>query len=72
MKKERLKGFITGILIASLVFATINAAPVKKSLSVFYNNIQVVVDGVKINPTDAKGNKAEPFAYDGTIYLPRK
>lgn len=70
MKKERLKGFITGILIASLVFMTIKAAPVKKSLSVFYNNIQVVVDGVKINPTDAKENKAEPFAYDGTIYLP--
>lgn len=70
MEKEKLKGFISGILVASLLFMVASAAPVQKSLSVFYNNIQVVVDGVKIQPTDANGNKVEPFSYNGTIYLP--
>ncbi len=70
VKKDLLKGLVTGILISSLLFASINAAPIKKSLAVFLNNIQVVVDGVKISPADAKGNKVEPFSYEGTIYIP--
>lgn len=28
------------------------------------------MDGVKINPADASGNKVEPFTYEGTIYIP--
>lgn len=69
-KKDWLKGLVSGVLISSLLFASINAAPIRKSLAVFFNNMQVVVDGVKINPTDAKGNKVEPFTYEGTIYMP--
>lgn len=32
--------------------------------------ISVIIDGTKIQPVDVNGNPAEPFAQDGTIYLP--
>ena len=35
-----------------------------------YMGIKIVVDGVQINPTDANGNAVEPFASEGTTYLP--
>ena len=35
-----------------------------------YMDIRVVVDGIEITPTDANGNVVEPFASEGTTYLP--
>jgi len=40
------------------------------TISVVYDNIKVVVNGVEITPTDANGNVVEPFQYNGTTYLP--
>ena len=38
--------------------------------NVITQGIKIVVDGQKINPKDANGNKVEPFIYNGTTYLP--
>lgn len=35
-----------------------------------YMDIQLVVNGLKVTPTDASGNALEPFASNGTTYLP--
>ena len=32
--------------------------------------MDLYIDDVKLNPTDANGNPVEPFVYNGTTYLP--
>jgi hypothetical protein len=39
-------------------------------LQAVYNNMKISLDGVVLTPTDANGNAVEPFAVNGTIYLP--
>ena len=34
------------------------------------DGVRVVVDGKELHPTDANGNRVEPFIYNGTTYLP--
>lgn len=69
--KKRLQGLISGVLIgvtisSSMVFA-VNTTTL---YNVIANGIKIVVDGQKLNPTDANGNKVEPIIYNGTTYLP--
>lgn len=45
-----------------------NTGKVTKTLS--YSNIKITLNGEEIEPKDAKGNVVEPFAIDGTTYLP--
>jgi len=73
--KKALKGYVAGVLstifllaVATGVFAV--AASRTENISVTFNNIGLVVNGQRINPTDAQGNAVEPFIWDGTTYLP--
>lgn len=73
MKKKDLKGFVTGLIVATLVFslcipAIAKSGKIQKELT--YNNISVTLDGQKLDLKDAKGNSVEPFRMDGTNYLP--
>ncbi|SBW02636.1 conserved exported hypothetical protein [uncultured Eubacteriales bacterium] len=73
MKKERTKGFISGILVSALVFSLIGSAAAtiaQRTLTANYNDIKISVNGTPISPTDAKGNPVKPFAVNGTTYLP--
>lgn len=66
--KEKLKGLVIGILIGTIMTATIaNAATL---YDVINQGIKIVVDGKKLNPTDANGKTVEPIIYNGTTYLP--
>lgn len=74
MKRERAKGFIFGVVLTMMLVGTVGAfasGQVSKNIKVFYNDIKLVVDG---NPVvfgkDAAGKQIEPFAYEGTTYLP--
>lgn len=60
-----------GFLSASLLVTGIGYAANTTTLyDVVVNGIKIVIDGQKINPTDANGNTVEPIIYNGTTYLP--
>ncbi len=42
----------------------------KKTIDVDYVDIKLVVDGKEVTPKDVNGKVVEPFAYNGTTYLP--
>ena len=72
MFKEKAKGFITGVVVTTMVLGTFGvfAETISKTLDVIYQNIKIVIDGTEIEPTDANGDPVEPFIYNGTTYLP--
>lgn len=72
MLKEKLKGFVVGVVLTSLAVGAIPtmAEKVTKSAELLYNNIKVVIDGKQADLKDAQGNTVEPFIIDGTTYLP--
>lgn len=69
--KKILKGYVLGFLSASLLVTGIGYAANTTTLyDVLTQGVKIVVDGQKINPTDANGNAVEPIIYNGTTYLP--
>lgn len=68
--KEKLKGFMVGVIVASLLFSTVFADSVQKMIKVSYSHIKIYVDNELVVPTDGKGKPVEPFTYNGTTYLP--
>lgn len=72
--KEKTKGFISGFvifLLISLFAISVFADPIRRSIEVTYNDINLVVDGQSVHfGQDSAGNKIEPFIYNGTTYLP--
>lgn len=73
MNKDKLKGFAAGVAASLLVSAAVVpavAAGVTKTAELYYNNIKVVIEGKQADLKDALGNPVEPFAINGTTYLP--
>ncbi len=70
INKDKVKGFVTGIIIASLLGTTAIAAPLQKEITVLYDNIEIYMDGILLEPEDADGNVIEPFISEGITYLP--
>ena len=71
--KERRKGFIAGVLVSTILMGLVGTAAAtvgSRTLTADYNNIKISVNGSTITPTDANGNVVEPFAINGTTYLP--
>lgn len=70
MKRIR---FITALVfVAVIIIGTAYAAQGNATIPVTYSNIKVYVDGNLLSPKDSAGNAVEPFAYNGTIYLPAR
>lgn len=65
MNKKRIQKIVLAV-VCLLAFSctAVGAATVAKNITVYYRDIQIVVDGIKENPD------AEPFIYNGTTYLP--
>ena len=73
MSKEKMKGFLSGIVVMVLIFsAGISAYALtgSQSITASYNNIKIYVNQSLVTPKDASGNAVEPFIYNGTTYLP--
>ena len=72
MKKLNIRSFVLGMLVMAIVMST--AAPAvastMKAAQLYYNNIKIRLNGEELVPKDANGNVVEPFAIDGTTYLP--
>ncbi|MBB3109736.1 protocatechuate 3,4-dioxygenase beta subunit [Paenibacillus phyllosphaerae] len=66
------KGFVTGVVLTAVLTVpfTSFADAVQKKITVTYNNIKVTMNGQAVSLKDANGNTVEPFAYNGSVYLP--
>lgn len=68
----KLHSFFSGVLVTVLILGlgipALAANLVTKEL--YYNNIQIRLNGQTLLPKDANGNTVEPFVIDGTTYLP--
>lgn len=74
LKKINTKKFVIAIVCIIISMTTIvsfASSGVRKNISAYYNNIKLVVDGKEIAlGKDTAGNDIEPFAFNGTTYLP--
>lgn len=73
MRKERTKGFVSGLLTALILVSLVGTAlatSAKVNKEIEYRNITVTLDGKKLDLKDAAGKAVEPFMMDGTNYLP--
>lgn len=71
MFKEKMKSALAGFLVGVLLVGSISFAASTGTLyDVLTGGIRIVVDGKELHPTDANGNRVEPFIYNGTTYLP--
>lgn len=69
--KNTLKGYLIGVLSAAILIGGVTYAANTTTLyDVVANGVKIVVNGKKLNPTDANGKKVEPIIYNGTTYLP--
>ncbi|WP_052676052.1 stalk domain-containing protein [Paenibacillus sp. IHBB 10380] len=68
VNKDKMKGFVFGVVSTSLILASSAAwaSPVSKKINALYNDIKVVVNGEDVQLT---GNN-EPFMVQNTTYLP--
>lgn len=60
--KKQAKGFLMGLLVATLLMNTAVGETVKKSIEVVYNSVNLIVNGEKVN--------ADNILYNGTTYVP--
>ena len=69
--KKRLQGLLMGIIIGALLTSSfVFAKQITTTAQLFYNDIKITLNGKNIEPKDANGALVEPFAIDGTTYLP--
>ncbi len=72
MKTKLTHRILTAALVLFLLCGTALAASTIKTqmIEANYMGIRVVVDGLAVTPKDATGHEVEPFASNGTTYLP--
>lgn len=71
MRKEKIKGLVLGLIIGAMITGGTTLALNASTLyDVITDGVSIVVDGKKLNPTDANGNEVQPMIYNGTTYLP--
>lgn len=61
---------VGGILVAISGTALAASTITTKMIEAQYSGIKLVVDSIEVTPTDATGKVIEPFAFEGTTYLP--
>jgi hypothetical protein len=66
------KSFVAGAIVSAILTFGVVAfgESITKSISVMYDNIKILIDGVEYTAKDANGNVIEPFIFNGTTYLP--
>ena len=68
--EDRVIGVLLGILIGTTFVMSTAAISQTVQKTLLYNNLKITLDGEEIIPKDANGVYVEPFAIDGTTYLP--
>lgn len=71
-RRQKAAWFLSGV--AAAVLAVSLTSPALAALAVktiqVYTGVDIYVDDMKLEPTDANGNPVEVFIYNGTTYLP--
>lgn len=64
--------FFAGMLSMALLVGTVGTAfaAYQKQATLSYQDIKITLNGEPVEPKDGAGNVVEPFAMDGTTYLP--
>lgn len=71
MMKDKFKGLLAGVIIGAMITGgSVLAFGSTTLYDVITEGVKIVVDGKKLNPTDANGNEVQPMIYNGTTYLP--
>lgn len=69
--RKQWKGFILGVLVTTMVFTlAMPVAAAVRNLKADFLGIKITLDGRTLTPKDANGKVVEPFAVEGTTYLP--
>lgn len=61
---------VGGLLVAISGTAFAASTITTKMIEAQYSGIKLVVDSIEVTPKDANGKVIEPFAFEGTTYLP--
>ena len=69
MKRRILFLFTAIVILAVASFATFGEN-LSKTVELYFRNIKIIIDGKEYIPTDADGDRVEPFIYNGTTYVP--
>ena len=67
---KKLSKWIVAALAVLLLATPVLAANGNVNAVLEYLNIKITLDGQEITATDVNGKSAEPFAIDGTVYVP--
>ena len=70
MKNHKILAIVLTLATVLALATTSIAASRQKTATLDYMGIKIVLDGVAVDPKDANGKTVEPFAIDGTTYLP--
>lgn len=69
--KRRIRDFIAGGLVAATVIGMLGTAMAyQQQATLDYSGIKITLNGSSVTPKDANGKVVEPFAINGTTYLP--
>lgn len=63
-------GVMTTLILVSLIGSAIATANRQEQATLNYSGIKIILNGTEVIPKDASGNTIEPFAINGTTYLP--
>ncbi len=69
-KTKKSRTILVLLALVLTLSVTVFARQATETISVMYDNIKILIDGVEYTAKDANGNVIEPFIYNGTTYLP--
>ena len=69
-KTKKSRTILVLLALVLTLSVTVFAKQATETISVMYDNIKILIDGVEYTAKDANGNVIEPFIYNGTTYLP--
>ena len=70
MKRKRLFSLLLITAMLFVLTGTVTAADTWVKKDLYYGGIKITLNGNTITPKDANGTVVDPFAIDGTTYLP--
>jgi len=69
--KQRMQGFVMGIIAMVLLFGTVNAfSDNTRSITATFGNVRTSLNGQEFTMFDDFGMPIEPLTYNGRVYIP--